>query len=363
MRYAPVVLIRCARCRAVFSVQEGLSGPVQRAFKVECGRCLAVFEAQAGQVPEGPRTPPPRRIPTPAPLQKALAVALPAAAALAVERHAMPEEMADMGPLRPAIYGPVARHNPLTVGGGAALAVLAIIALVAFFVLNRPRVPSEAAAKAEQARAALLLDDDASLEQAASLFGEAAKVSPGAPSFEADRAYALLLRGSALQDVAERLEPLARTSPSATAERETDLREGGRLVQEGAAAAQAALEQARDELPALRAMALAAALTSGSPQHWLEAADRHGPDDPLVAYARATAELAGGRTGEAQERALSALTAARQAEPRLLRAQVEAAVVALDRHDLAAARQSLQGVVEANPRHERAKRLLSLVPP
>jgi uncharacterized protein HemY len=47
----------------------------------------------------------------------------------------------------------------------------------------------------------------------------------------------------------------------------------------------------------------------------------------------------------------------------LLRAQVDAAALALDRLDLAAARQDLQAVLEANPRHERAKRLLSLVPP
>ena len=108
------MLIRCGRCQAVFSIQEGLAGPVQRAFRVECGRCQAVFDAQSGQLPEAPRTPPPRRIPTPVPLQRPVTVALPAGPQLAVERHASPEEMADMGPLRPAIYGPVARQNPLT---------------------------------------------------------------------------------------------------------------------------------------------------------------------------------------------------------------------------------------------------------
>jgi predicted Zn finger-like uncharacterized protein len=131
------VLIRCARCQAVFSVQEGLAGPVQRAFRVECGRCRAVFDAQSGQLPEAPRTPPPRRIPTPVPLQRPVTVALPAGPQLAVERHASPEEMADMGPLRPAIYGPVARHNPLTLGGAVAIGVLAVAALVAMLVLGR----------------------------------------------------------------------------------------------------------------------------------------------------------------------------------------------------------------------------------
>ena len=109
------MLIRCARCQAIFSVQEGLAGPVQRAFRVECGRCQAVFDAQSGQLPEAPRTPP-RRIPTPVPLQRPVTIALPAGAPLAVERHAGPEEMADMGPLRAAIYGPVAPAEQTSAG-------------------------------------------------------------------------------------------------------------------------------------------------------------------------------------------------------------------------------------------------------
>ena len=147
------MLIRCARCQAIFSVQEGLAGPVQRAFRVECGRCQAVFDAQSGQLPEAPRTSPPRRIPTPVPLQRPVTIALPAGAPLAVERHAGPEEMADMGPLRAAIYGPVARHNPLTRGGAVAIALLAVAALIAMLVLGRTRGSREPVAPAEQTSA------------------------------------------------------------------------------------------------------------------------------------------------------------------------------------------------------------------
>lgn len=86
-------------------------------------------------------------------------------------------------------------------------------------------------------------------------------------------------------------------------------------------------------------------------------------NDPLFALAVAAADLAGGRDGRAQEGAAAALTAAKRIEPRLLRAQVDAGALALDRHDLAAARQGLQAVLEANPKHERAKVLLSLVAP
>ncbi|HYR19380.1 MAG TPA: MJ0042-type zinc finger domain-containing protein [Myxococcales bacterium] len=349
------MLIRCARCQAIFSVQDGLAGPVQRAFRVECGRCQAVFDAQSGQLPEAHRTPAPRRIPTPVPFQRPVAVAAPPAAPQAVERHATPEEMADMGPLRPVIYGPVARQNPFTRGGALAIALLAVAAAVAMLVFGWPRGSREAGVRAEQAMQALLLDDDKSLEQAAALFGEAARLTP---AYEGDRAVALLLRGSAQQDLAERLEPLSRGDPAAAAEREALLLQGARLVQEGSAAAQAAAARAPEEVPALRAMALAAALTSGNPARWLEAAERKAPGDPLVAVARAATALAGGRSGEAQDRALAALSAARAAQPRLLRAQVDAAALALDRGELASARQGLQRVVEENPAHERAKRLL-----
>jgi hypothetical protein len=238
--------------------------------------------------------------------------------------------------------------------------VLALAAAVAFLAFGRQRGSREASAKAGEAMEALLLDDDKALEQAAALFGEAARL---APAYEADRAFALLLRGSAQQDLAERLEPLSRAEPALVAEREAFLREGARLVQEGSADARAAWERAPDDLAALRAMALSAALTSGNPARWLEGAQRKASSDPLVAVAAAVAALAGGRSGEAQDHAVAALTVARTAQPRLLRARVDAAALALDRRDLAPARQELQGVLEANPKHERAKRLLSLAGP
>jgi predicted Zn finger-like uncharacterized protein len=355
------VLVRCARCQTVYSVQDGLTGPVQRTFSVECGRCLAVFATQTAYVPDG-RTASPRRISTP-PLQKPVAMALPAAVLASNGRRAASDDNGDLGALRPAIYGPVARHNPLTRGGAIALAVIALAALVAMLVLNRPRVPREAAMVAEQARAALLLDDDASLDRAASLFGEASRLASGAASFEGERAFALLLRGAAKRDVAERLDPWSRSDPAIATEREVGLRDGSRLIQEGIAAANAALEHDGNNVAAQRSVALAAALTTGNPRTLLDTAARSAGDDPLLTLVRATAELAGGRDGAAQDRAATELGAAKRAEPRLLRAQVDAAALALDRLDLAAARQDLQAVLEANPRHERAKRLLSLVPP
>jgi len=355
------VLLRCARCQAVYSVQDGLTGPVQRTFSVECGRCMAVFATNSAHLPDNSRTAPPRRISTP-PLQKPV-MALPATV-VASNGHRSGDDNGDLGALHhPAIYGPVARHNPLTRGGGIALAVIVLATLVALLVLNHPRIPREAATVAEQARAALLLDDDASLDRAASLFGEASRLAHGVASFEGERAFALLLRGAAKRDVAERLDPWSRGDPAIATEREVGLRDGARLIQEGLTVANAALDHDGADLAAQRSVALAAALTTGNPRSLLDTARRSAGDDPLLTLVRATAELAGGRDGAAQERAATELGAAKRAEPRLLRAQVDAAALALDRLDLAAARQDLQAVLEANPRHERAKRLLSLVPP
>jgi hypothetical protein len=352
------VLVRCARCHAVYSVQDGLTGPVQRTFSVECGRCHAIFEAQSSQISDAARTPAPRRLATP-PLQKAAAMTLPASAPGTKSRRAAADESSDAGALRPAIYGPVAKRNPLTTVGAVAVGIVAVAALASWLVLDRTGV-RPADTKADEARSALFLDDDASLDRAVSLFAEAAR---SAAVFEADRAFALLLRGSAKRDLADRREAAARSDPSVAAQREADLRDGAQLVQKGAAAAREAVDSLGDDLAALRAMALAAALTSGNPKYWLGRAGRKAGDDALFQLAVATAELAGGRDGEAQDRAAAALAAAKRIAPRLLRAQVDAAALALDRHDLAAARRGLQAVLEANPQHERAKVLLSLVAP
>jgi hypothetical protein len=355
------VLVRCSRCQAVYSLQDGFTGPVHRSFAVECGRCLLVFDAHAAHVPEMARAPMPRRISTPAP-GRVTGMAFTPAAVTPNGRRVTVDDPGDVGALRPAIYGPVARHNPLTRGGAIALTAVVLVALAALLVLYRPRVPREATNAAEEARALLLRDDDASLDRAAALYDEASRLARGVASFEGDRALALLLRGAAKRDVAERIDPATKRDPAAAVARETALRDAGRLIQEGVVAANAALERDGNDVAAQRSSALAAALTSGNPRMSLEAAARRAGDDPLLTLVRASAELAGGGDGAAQERAAMELAAAKRAEPRLLRAQVDAAALALDRHDLATARQDLQAVLEVNPGHERAKRLLSLVP-
>jgi hypothetical protein len=348
------VLIRCSRCNALYTLQD-LGGPA-RAVSAECGRCHLVFTA----LPEGAPTP---RIATPARL------VIPARAPLprppgppaAWEIQKGPGEIAEaLRPRRPAIYGPEKRRSPLTKGGAMSLgAVLLTAGAIAFWV-NEQRLPREAAKKAQQARQELLLDDDQSLSQAAALLAEAARLAPRDASLEADRAFALLLRASARQDLANRFENAAHADPAVAKERDTDLRDATRLLREGMAAARAALAEAPLDPAPLRAMALASALTRGDAQRFLDAASRAAPGDALVTYATAAADLASGRSGDQQERGLEALAAASKAEPNLLRASVDAAAVALDKGERAAARQALEKVLQTNPHHERARRLLFL---
>ena len=75
------------------------------------------------------------------------------------------------------------------------------------------------------------------------------------------------------------------------------------------------------------------------------------------------AKAAAAAAGHARDRAIQALSAARQAEPRLLRVDVDLAGFAIDGGDPAGARVLLQRVLRSNPQHERARRMLSLLPP
>src|SRR5207248_3341737 len=55
-------------------------------------------------------------------------------------------------------------------------------------------------------------------------------------------------------------------------------------------------------------------------------------------------------------------TVTREAEPQLLRAQVELAGISADKQEPATAREALAKVLQDNPSHDRAKRMLALLP-
>jgi hypothetical protein len=365
---------------ALYSLQDGLAASGV-SFPVECGRCLLAFQATA----------PRREITTP--LQTARVVARAPTPAAAVERSVPPEELARaLKPRRPEVPARVDAIRPgprrVLIGAGVAVAA-AILALVATQV-RFSGLPKEAAARMETARQKLLRDDLQSLEEAGALFSEAARIAPGAAAPEAERAFALLLQAATHKDLADRLGGAARELNDRVArlqtekqpgfegqvaqisqqisqlatERDLRARDATKLLQQGVAAAKAALEDDPEDAAALRSMALWSALGDAPDRgaRYLDQAEKKTPHDPYIAWTRAALALTGAATREKQDRALAALAQARQSEPRLLRAQVDAAAISMDRQEAGPAREALKKALEQNPQHERAKRLLALLP-
>lgn len=335
------MLIECSRCHAVFSLQDGIAAAGAR-FKVQCGRCQEVFETVAA-----PRTHPPPP-PDATPAEPALAATAPSEPAppLVEVASATPELVPAAG--RPSTPRFERRRGPL-MQLRVLLAVIAL-AIAAGVVLYRRGLPRAVEENLRQGREKLLLDDEKSLQEATKLFTEAVRVAPGNAVAEAERAFALLLQASAHKDLAMRVP-----------QRDEENRAAARLLQQGAAAARQAIEDDQNAPAALRAIALAEAL-SAAPEPaaaHAEQAERAAPGDPWALYAKAAAAAA----GRARDRAIQALSAARQAEPRLLRADVDLAGFAIDGGDPAGARELLQRVLRNNPQHERARRMLSLLPP
>lgn len=322
------MLIRCQQCRATFSLQDGVALGAG-SFKVECGRCLHVFAAAA---PE--KTPPPPSTPAPRPATSG------PVEAIAGELAKAPQAPHSALPAPPK---PAARSLKPALWASAAL----LLALAAFTVTRAhlAGVSRATQARMQKARATLLRDDLQSLQEAAALFTDAARRSPGEAQPEAERAFALLLLGGTHLALADHGEL--------------------RFLQEGLAAAKAALEDDAGDPVALRALALHAALTGAKDEGAapLDRAAQRAPADPWIGYTRAALLLSGPPSREAQDAALAALAVARQAEPRLLRAQVEVAAIVAGRGEAGPARLALAQVLQQNPKHERAQRLLASLPP
>jgi predicted Zn finger-like uncharacterized protein len=352
------MLIRCQQCQALFSLQDGVAGAAG-SFKVECGRCRHVFEISAAQ---GLKTPPPQHPVTPAP-----GATVPGA----LERKAAGDALARaLKPRRPGGEPPPPPRRRVWpwLAGVLALGALAFVSTRA----HLGGVSRASQARIERAQQKLLRDDLASLQESTALFTEAARLSPGEARPEAERAFALLLQAATHQDLARRIQTAIQSPPAGAAAPPQLLQEkvphvGSelRLVQEGLAAARAALEDDREDPVALRALALHAALTGASDKgaQPLEQAARLSPGDPWISYTRAALLLSGQPSREKQDGALAALAVARQTEPRMLRAQVEVASISLDRGEAGPARLVFSKVLQENPKHERAQRLLSLLPP
>jgi predicted Zn finger-like uncharacterized protein len=338
------MLIRCQSCQALYSLQDGVAA-AGAGIKVECGRCMTVFDVTAVKAPErASHTPPPQR--PVAPIHKPSDPGV-------VERKASPIELAQaLKPRRPGDKPKSRNRLGLWIAVGAVAALGAAI----LFEMGFGGIPQRAQERIDMARLLLLRDDGQSLEQATALFTEAARMAPGEAGPEGERAFALLLQAAAWKDLAARV---------SKEESEEYGRRATRSLQEGLAAAKAAVEDDRDAPSALRAMALHAALAGAAEAGLasLHRAEIAAPKDPWIVWTRAALALSGPPAHDKQDRALAALAVARQAEPRMLRAQVDVAAISLDRQEPGPARDVLSKVLKENPQHERAKRLLSLLPP
>jgi tetratricopeptide (TPR) repeat protein len=327
------LLIECSRCHAIFSLHESAAA-AGAPFKVQCGRCLAVFEVGAAARPAAPSPAAPTRV-EPAPEQPPGTV------------------VSEPPPVGLALPGaPAARRWEARSVSRIAIAALALAIAAGIALYRRAGLPREVQDNIRQGREKLLLDDTRSLQEATRLFTEAVRAAPGQVEPEAGRALALLLQAGALKDLAIRLPAV---------EREEQERAASKLLQEGAAAARQAMADDPRAPVALCTMALAEALSGAAKPAAARAeqAERAAPGDAWTLYAKAAAAAAAG----ARDRAVQALSAARQAEPRLLRADVDLASIAIDGGDPAGARELLQRVLRDNPRHDRARRMLSLLPP
>ncbi len=403
--------VRCTRCRAVYSLEDVLFGggadfkPLPPSIQVECGRCAYLFEAP---VPgKGARSSNPKVTPVPRPeaprhpsndkIARILKPRRPGdAEGGAVEHHVRaPVLQRGAADERASEFERAERlrQKRTRLGLGAAGAVALIIALILVAPALKKKLtgglPAEAKSKVEKARARVLLDDQVSLGEAVRLFHEAARLAPGEAQPEADFAYAAVLLSEAHREQAERLEASERTDTDrlaklqadkpeaweqksaslanhiarAAADREPHRQEAQRLIREAHAAANAALEEEPDELSVQRAQALYWAVVDAEKGvHFLDLARLKAPRDPLTLYVRAAAALAGARSREKDDKALSALAEVQQADPRFLRALYDSAAISAERQQVGAARHALQQLLRANPQHERAQALLASLP-
>lgn len=404
------MLIRCDHCQALFSLQDGVvRGAPGPAFAVQCGRCLSVFDAavpQAGKpAPHGTPAQGSLKIATPGngvpKTAQRPAQAQPAAGA-ALRDPGRPDNLATaLKPKRPGDapeedlfaqeLAQRARTRRWLLFGLGGVAVAGVLVVGGFLLKARfTALPAAARAKLEKGRQKLLLDDAVSLAEAAQLFTEAGRLANGEAGPEAERAYALLLLAGSHKDLADRLEAQARELNDQAAklqlekpegweakfqglagevkkidqERDPHVRDATRLLAQGLAAAKAALDEDPDEASAQRAMALYNALSDAADRgrRFLDAAERLAPGNVDNAYVRARLALAGSPSKDKQEQALSALAVVKTGEPRLLRAVYDTGAIELDRQLYGPARQTLTGLLEKNPQHERAKVLLELLP-
>ncbi len=402
------MLIRCERCQALYSLQDGVVKGATASgggFAVECGRCELVF---AAKIPQG-KAPPsggPARPPS-VKTHQAQPKTTPAKGSAAVERQGGAQPTGDelakaLRPKRPVPVSDPESFEKLLAAKARTrrnlVIALCLVALVGLGAALTPVIkkklgglPAAAQAKLEKARQKLLLDDAQSLEQAVALLGEAARMAPGEAGPEGERAFALLVQAGAHKDLADRLEAAAREQndkiaklqlekpegwelqvkalveqvTAIAAEREPHAQAAQRLLSQGLSVAKAALEEDPEEASANRALALYQALNDAGERglRLIDKAEQQRPGEvALNAWVRSQLQMCGAPSRDKQQKGLEQLAIARQAEPKLLRALYDQAAVEVERQLAGPAREKLTTLLKENPQHERAKKLLAALP-
>jgi tetratricopeptide (TPR) repeat protein len=235
---------------------------------------------------------------------------------------------------------------------GGILLALALAAPLAACAGKAPAPVPGAASLREEALALALRDDAASLERAARLLEEAARLDPRFYPARADRALVLLLVAAARRDEAARLpdgEALARSARELREQALDALRPLVKVYPRDAAVARAlAVYYGLDGRVAETAELAARVRAAGGPDPWTD-----------------LAELAAGLAAARPEAAIPRLAAFAASHPGVLRARMMQARLQLDAGQTDGALATLDEVLAANPDHERARELKAslLAPP
>jgi predicted Zn finger-like uncharacterized protein len=407
------LLIRCDRCSTLYELDEALLAP--EGSPVQCTRCNHVFTARpaAGTSGDAPPPPPPARSEPP---PEAAVEEVPEPPPASVSRQSAPPQRERSGPpvYRPSVApsAPTVTRPPQirrdAVGAFEArlrrsarwrwlaptLVVLALAALAAAWLLFSRRHGPVAERLRTEGLALVALDDSASLRQGIALFDEALRSAPNRREAEADRALAEVLQATALLEAGEEMaaraaaqigagaeppaganpgpqqtgaaSPADRAVPAAPAPEvarlQAEARDRTARGTELSRSAREALQRLEAERVAapevVRALAMqhAAAGEREEVARYVGAGRVNAPDDPWLALAEATLD-ARARDRAARERGAAALSALSKRQPEMLRARYLLSLAQAGLGRRAEAQATVDGILAANPRHERAEAL------
>jgi predicted Zn finger-like uncharacterized protein len=364
------VIIRCERCSTLYELDESLLA--QDGSDVQCTKCQHVFTAYPPRVPgkaaagAAPRSPEPaaRPAPPPPPVEDGPEPVTTPAPAEARPAGASSRPPAEPGARAsrsggPPVYRPPASSGPSApppvqrspilkrdaVGAfesrlrwshrlrwlvpAAAVAVVAL-AVASWFLLRRHGPSGDAVRRRGEGMALLVQDDRESLARAEEILEGAA--AAGIAPARADAALARALRADALGGEGAELAERARAE---LRQAEKDLGADPGVAR--ALAVTAALSGDRD-----RATAYARAARGGGPEPWADLADG------LV-------DLGG--DAASRERGVARLRTVASKHPEILRARYVLAAAEAETGRRQEAIATLDRLLQANPRHERARRL------